>query len=114
MDMLCYDELTNEEKMRLDGLSTHPGFPVLKKLMEHACWKATQEVIKLSPRTERFDQVLAALQHEARAMNDFSSTLIKSIQAHSQAIEMQIEEQKEAKQRTPRKGLLVSQSNKGQ
>ena len=86
MKLLCDGDLTLDEKTYLARLSMDPGFVVLKKLCADACEKATAEVIRLDPMTDNYDKKLASLQWTARSINDFSSTLIKSILAYAQSV----------------------------
>jgi hypothetical protein len=108
MEILLPD-LKLDEKLLLDAMSRHPGFLVFKKLMESACQTATNRVISLKSTEDDFLQKLASLQSEARAMNEFSSVLIKSAAAHALGGEAELESQKELAM--IQKGLLV-QSNK--
>jgi hypothetical protein len=78
---LC-DDLTQEERIYLANLSYHDGFRVLKKLMEDCCRKATEEVIKLNPNSDNYIQNLTSLQQTSRAMNDFSASVLASVQWH--------------------------------
>lgn len=82
MQMLCRDGLSVEERMYLSNLSIHPGFLVLKKMIQEACQKANEQVISLNPVDPDFDRKLKVLVVTARAMNSFAASLIKSVQAH--------------------------------
>lgn len=83
MKPLCLDTLSPEDRVYLGNMSAHPGYQVLKKLISDACKQATEAVIKLDPADDQYDRKLKALQFTARAVNDFSSTLLKSVEMHS-------------------------------
>jgi hypothetical protein len=74
--------LTFEERMSLAQLVQQPGWKILVKLMADACRRATEEVIKLDPGGERYDQKLAGLQTMARAMNKFTADVLDSVKLH--------------------------------
>jgi len=59
-----------------------PGWKILVRLMAESCRRATEEVIKLDPSTERYDQRLTGLQTTARAMNKFSAEVLDSVKLH--------------------------------
>lgn len=85
MEPLSYEGLSFEDKMYLGGLEKHPGFPVLKKLMEDACLQATAKAISTDPEDPAYDTKLKARQLIARVTNDVCATLLKSIVMHSEA-----------------------------
>jgi biotin synthase-related radical SAM superfamily protein len=89
MDPFCYDDLSLEEKLYLSSLVRHPGFTVMKKMLENACQQATVKVIKLKRENERYKELLEAYQTEAHITNDVCATLLKSITMHAQAGDMQ-------------------------
>jgi hypothetical protein len=88
MDLLCRDNLSYEEKTYLARFAMDPGYKVLIRLMEDACHQAVSEVIKLDPIIEKESYVesLKAQQQIARAMNQFSATLRKSIEIYAKSI----------------------------
>lgn len=95
MDPLCYDSLSFEDKTYLRALSKHPGYVILRKLMEDACRQATEAVIKLNPESENYSNVLKSRQIVARTTNDFCATLVKSIVMHTEAAETEEKVNKE-------------------
>lgn len=94
MKPLCIDTLTSEERIYLGNMASHPGFIVFKKLVADACKQATEEVVRLDPVDDGYERKLKALQFSARAINQFSAMLIKSIEMHSLAAVLE-EENKE-------------------
>jgi hypothetical protein len=94
MEMLCYENLTLEQKMYLGGLEKHPGFSVFKMLMEDICMKATAKAISTDPEDPAYDTKLKSRQLTARITNDVCATLIKSIVMHSKAGEIETEAKK--------------------
>lgn len=76
--LLC-DDLQLVEKVTLASLVSQPGYAVLVKIMDAACTRATEDVIKLDPTEKGYTQKLIALQSRARHMNEFSSLVLKSI-----------------------------------
>jgi hypothetical protein len=89
MNPLSYENMSLEDKQYLGGLSQHPGYPILQRLMEDACRQATEAVIRLDPTDNEYDRKLKSLQMTARIMNDFCATLIKSIVMHTQAAKIE-------------------------
>src|SRR6266403_5374230 len=76
------ENLTLEEQVALAQLTTAPGWKILVCLMAEACREATEQVIKLNPRVERYPEQLAGLQTTARAMNMFSADVLDSVRVH--------------------------------
>ena len=76
------ENLTFEERLSLAQLVNQPGWKILVRLMAESCRRATEEVIKLDPGTERYDQRLTGLQTTARAMNKFSVEVLDSVKLH--------------------------------
>jgi TRAP-type mannitol/chloroaromatic compound transport system substrate-binding protein len=95
MHMLGYESLTTGEQEMLSTLVRHPAYGILKKLMEEACVKSTARVIQLKVTEDNYASKLQALQQEAQAMNEFSAAIIKSIEAHSEAVKRQLEQRTE-------------------
>lgn len=102
MSNLLGEDLTAEEKLYLNALTNHEGFPVLVKLLNEACKKATEEVIKIDPQDNNYERKLAAAQNTARAKNSFCTDVIKTIRwrvvegVNEIAIEKQEEKRKSA------------------
>lgn len=86
MDLLCGNELSLDERSYLARLSLDPGYAILKRLMADACRQATEDVIKLDPTVDEYAEKLKSLQQIARAMNQFSANLIKSIDAYANSV----------------------------
>lgn len=80
------EELTPIERVNLSQLRTHPGFPVLEKLLATACKRATEAVVKLDPMDEGFERKLKALQQKARERNEFSMLVLASIEWQDQYV----------------------------
>lgn len=76
------ENLTYEERIALAQLVNQPGWKILVRLMAESCRRATEEVIRLDPSVERYDQTLAGLHTTARAMNKFSAEVLDSVKVH--------------------------------
>ena len=76
------ESLTQSERLYLEGLTHHDGFPVLTKLMNEACRIASDDVMKLDPEDDKYASKLAARQQRARNMSEFCGAILKSIQGH--------------------------------
>ena len=77
--------LTFDERIALAQLVNQPGWKILVRLIAEACRNATEEVIRLDPGTERYDQRLTGLQTTARAMNKFSADVLDSVKVHQRS-----------------------------
>jgi hypothetical protein len=73
--------LTQSERVALVGLTTHPGYGVLTRMMESACQRAYTKVIQCDPTEEAH---VLALQKEARAASAFCTLLLKAVNWHVQ------------------------------
>lgn len=76
------EKLTHEEGIALAQLVNQPGWMILVRLIAEACRRATEEVIKLDPGVERYEQKLVGLQTTSRAMNKFSTQVLDSVKLH--------------------------------
>jgi hypothetical protein len=83
MATLLIPDLSPQKKALLAAISGHEGFFVLKEIMEEMCRIATAKTIQLDPMVDNYDKKLASLQQTARAMNDFSSSLLKTMIWHA-------------------------------
>lgn len=81
---LLGENLVFEERIALAQLTTLPGWRVLVKVMAEACRAATEEVIRLEPGSQGYQERLAGLQATARAMNKFSADVLDSVKVHQQ------------------------------
>ena len=79
---LLGENLNHDERILLAQLTTHPGWKILVKLMAESCRTATEDVIKLDPASERYNERVIALQTNARAMNKFSAEVLDSVKLH--------------------------------
>src|SRR5258706_12987021 len=71
--------LSQTERIALVGLTTHPGYAVLSKMMQTAVQQKFNQVINCDP-TKEAD--VLALQKEARAASEFCSLLRDAINWH--------------------------------
>lgn len=78
MAMLLGESLTLTEKVILANMTLHEGWKVLQKLMNEACTKANEAVIKLDPADTNYDRQVKVLQSRARNMNEFCLSVLKS------------------------------------
>ncbi len=76
------ESLSFEERIALAQLTNQTGWKILVRLMAEECRRATEEVIRLDPGGERYDQRLMGLQTTARAMSKFSSDVLDSVRVH--------------------------------
>ena len=74
------DNLTMEERLYLGQMTMMPGWVVLKEMIQEECLEATKEIVKLSPETEKYSEILTRLHLESRALNEFAASLIKSME----------------------------------
>jgi hypothetical protein len=81
-----------EERLAIAQLVNQPGWKVLVRLIAETCRRANEEVIKLDPSTERYEQKLTSLQIKARAMNVFSTEVLDSVRVHEQIALKQVKE----------------------
>lgn len=83
MSTMLGREMNPVERAQLLNMTLHPGYKILRLMMDQACDLATAAVIKLNPSsTDNYKEKLVDLQLIARATNDFCSSLVKSIEAH--------------------------------
>ena len=73
------ESLTQTERLYLESLTHHDGYPVLVKLMNEACRISTQDVMKLDPEEDKYDSKLRARSQRARNIAEFSTAILKSI-----------------------------------
>jgi hypothetical protein len=81
-----------EERLAIAQLTHQVGWKILVRLIAEACRRATEEVIKLDPSTDRYEQKLAGLQTKARAMNIFSAEVLDSVKLHEQKAMKEVKE----------------------
>src|SRR5208282_1587638 len=74
------DKLSQEKRLLLGQMSVTAAWIVLKDMMEEACLEATKAVMKVDPMADKYPELLQRAQMEARAMNDFSVSIIKSVE----------------------------------
>lgn len=111
MKQLLCEDLPFDERMHLASFNMTPAYQIVKRMMNDACSKATAEVIKLDPLTEQYENKLKCLQLVARATNDFSATLLKSIEVHAQAAFQMEQEDKELEEFESKKKLVAQYRN---
>ena len=70
---------SQSDRIALVGLTKHPGFQVLTRMMDAACQRAYTKVIQCDPTEEA---KVCALQKEARAASAFCTLLRKAIEWH--------------------------------
>lgn len=109
MDPLCYN-LTPVERGYLNQLASMPGFKILQRMLDEASDQSAREVIKLKPTDPDYLRKLQALQYTARAINSFAAALLKSIEMHCKAADLEAamqKEENEQKVNNPFKGVLL-------
>jgi len=79
-------DLPLHKQQMLRALTAHPGFAVLKELIADALDQASRELFSLDPKDPDHIRKLTAIQNEAHAIKVFSEALIRSIDAHIEAV----------------------------
>lgn len=94
MDPLMYEGLSSQQRADLARLIEAPGWAVVKLLLDDACSKTLQAIIKVNPEDVQYDEKVKARQLVSRVTNDVCATLLKSVVMHSEraVIEKRIEE----------------------
>lgn len=85
---LLIDGLTLQDRMYLAHLTNQPGFKVVVDLMHAACAKANEDVIKLNPEDPNikdYEKALISRQQNARSINQFCTSFLKSVEFHRSA-----------------------------
>lgn len=80
MATILGDNLTQEKRLLLGQLSVTAAWVVLREMMEEACLEATKAVMKVDPMADKYPELLQRAQMEARALNEFSVSVIKSVE----------------------------------
>lgn len=75
--------LSQEDRVALYGLTTHPGFRVLTGMMDSACQRMSARVLQCD-RTKRDEMIVLA--DEARAANVFVDLLRRAINWHAKCV----------------------------
>lgn len=83
MAKMLLRDLNDQDRSALSNLTLQPGWPIVVKMMQEMCEIATSAVIQCDPGDANYVGKLRSLQGIARATNDFCSSLLKSIDAHS-------------------------------
>ena len=94
MANMLLGDLNPLDRAHLVGLTMQPGWKILLQMFEQQCQLATTKVIQLNPEDTGYAQKLANVQINARATNDFCSSILKSIQAHCEALGQERETEK--------------------
>lgn len=87
MDLFTYNGISKEDMQYLSGMAKHPGYIILKKLMENACQQSVVKMVKLKPEDADYDRLLKVYQTESHVINDVCSTVVKSIAKYVKVIE---------------------------
>lgn len=98
---LLLEELTEVEQLNLAGLTQHPGYPALEKLLMAACRRATEDFTKLDPSADGYEKKLVYHQWKAKERSEFSMLVLKSILYHTKITEIRKEEQGQEPPRNP-------------
>jgi hypothetical protein len=83
---LLRDGLSVEKRMHLSQVMSLPGFNVFIELMGAGCTEFNEDVIKTTPETERYAELLPARQQCAYAANLFSKRVLQSAEWHAQQV----------------------------
>jgi hypothetical protein len=79
---LLFDELTMPQRTALANLAHHPGFEVLVTIMNRSCEIINARLVKLDPEDPEYEKQLSRLHLQSRTVNEFCSSVLKSIQFH--------------------------------
>jgi len=120
---LLREELTTQERILLTQLTHMPGFKVLVKLLQAACARFNDNVIKLDPEAPDYDTKISKRQLKAWVASKFSADVFKAIDWHTdQVILAEQENQEESVDAVakvfgihtigPKKNLLVQPKRK--
>lgn len=90
-------ELTVQEQAHLAQLKLLPCYPVLVKLLNAACLRATQDTIRLDPETEDYERKVTERTRRARCWTEFSDLIFSSIDYHEGVFKVGKEEEAEQK-----------------
>jgi hypothetical protein len=90
-------DLTMTERVSLAALRQQPGFPVLEKLFMEAIKRVTEEMQKLKPDDERYEQKLKNAHLKLRERTEFSFLILQSIDWQSQVVAGQEEKEQTSK-----------------
>ncbi len=82
---LLGEELGEVELAQLTQVTHMPGYRVIVKMLDAACLRATQDLIKLDPESENYKDRVAARTARARCWTEFSDLVLGSIAYHAQA-----------------------------
>lgn len=76
-------EMDPVERASLLNMTLHPGYKVLRHMMDQLCELYTADVIKLDPvNTDKYEDKLQKLAMIARVASDVCASLVKSIETH--------------------------------
>jgi len=78
-------ELTAGDRQALTTMTYHPGFTVLRRLMEVRVQFATVQMLEVAPDDSDREKKISALQAQAYARNAFCEELMRDIQYQVQA-----------------------------
>lgn len=76
------ENLTQTERVYLESLTHHDGYPVLEKIMTEACRIATEDIVKLDPEEKDYTEKVAARAARSRSINEFCGAVFKSIRGN--------------------------------
>jgi len=87
-------DLQDAQRVALASLVQHPGWRIVEDMHFEAVQAAKEELIRIDPGNPDAPRLLAACHTKARAVNDFSASVFKSIEYHINAIGITEEENK--------------------
>ena len=83
---LLMDDLTIPERVMLGQLTNIGGFKVLTKLLDAACVRVTQDIVKLDPENPDYERLLSIRTQRARTVNEFVNLIRKSVIYHADVV----------------------------
>ena len=91
------DSLTMTERVNLSALKNQPGFPVLEKLFAESIKRVTEEMQKLKPDDEHYEQRLKNAHLKLRERTEFAFLILSSFEWQSQFVAIQEEKEQPSK-----------------
>jgi hypothetical protein len=79
---LLFDEITSQQRLAIANLARHPGYEVLVLIMNKSCEMINARLVKLNPEDPEYEKKLSRLHLQSRTVNEFCSSVLKSIQFH--------------------------------
>lgn len=80
---LLTEDLTHPERIFLTQIFHHAGFKVLIKLLNAACARATEQIVKLDPENPDYQRLLTYRSQRSRNFSECISDVMRSVEYHT-------------------------------